>query len=1783
MGKKKILVIGVIFISALFSALIYFFKPTERLESLIFDILRREMAKACSVCEVRYQRMEVNYSALRLNVFGLHLTRNGIVETRVEEMEAVFSLRQIFSRILHLDYLALKDGFVIENSQERTALYLLLDQLTQSSDKPPPIKLSVNHIEIKSKLVANLSESQVVVGLKFVVDKDHRRDHFKYLLDINNLYYNRGSLSILALSKGLARGLMGVRPGNLITVDFFRGQLGESNFKLLDPLEMDVKLKILKPARLAGVMQAQHLLQSDNYLGKLSFNGVLTNYLDKPNFAGQGVVFGFDAVDRLSKHRRDKGFYERPRCLLPYLTYSATHELKALKPINFCELEEIKTEFVLNHDGDNFMAKFSLRGASDFFQSAYLEGEYPDPKGNILVDLKFPKQEVAVNPLAIFGVDLERGALRVEPKEKKVEIHGQEISYDFKNIFFGTGKIKLAMPTDLSSFSISGDLQRQNRFGEKGTVNFSWKTGRRVKLTAKAYPILIAGSEYVVSGELANDQVRGDVILPDFYKYFGLKANGHTDIYLTIKNFNLEDFQILYRFVDSDSFKGTARVENLRTIKAQAKVAEHLFLPCFKASLSAEYELNLVDFAKSAGSLDDVIIDNECGNRHSFTLGKPIGIKEDVINLIRHNFVSRAGNFELNGNLSGNGADLRVIIDTRVRDVMYFPNMSFGGRAHGALSINGPYTALKYRGQVTIRRGSVRGDNFEIDRIAGDILLEDDRLIPRNFSFNYLGNRVKVGGFYDIYNQQQSAFELNSNFEIDQDGWQVLGDTFLKISFVANKVIVGGEVELTDLVYGKEIGLKQILSDLISNYFDFKRPVSKQSSASDLVEMDLKLSLPKTKFVSYFAKGLLEGAINIRGALDNLQAQGAVKVDQMIFGLKNIRFVGKEGLILFRGALLKPKIDFIGESQVVSAKGRNTSILVTVDGTPTEPRIRFTSDRGLSESEIVELLAFNNSDTGSESVLGLDYEVKLSESRWINFLTSIDSVSIEPFFNPFTSTFEPRILARKKIFDELNLYASRVFSNTFASSDISLVFGLTDRVNLIQSLRLLPGQNSLTPESDMEIWIMGKREEARIVFAGNAYFSDFDLRELLILPKDLNEKVLRDIEERLKSHYQANGFFDAIILATLNEDKIEVLINEQEQQRLTVEKYPEFSGIVASAANLAELQRYVRRRCIENYPNCKVRVSYRKGKLRIRKRLNKQTSYALFPADIHQKKRLRRVVLRTIEDLGRFSPEGIKASIEAYYFERNYLDANVSYESNAGHYRFSIDTGKKAEYARVTIDNLCDQRPVFVKKLRRVAYFLRQLNVAFPQSSISYNTNDGTLSFRVTCPMQVKEVLLPEDLSVYEAGKDLPKTFRDVQPYLDNLLLAIKDDGYPNARLNSSITDGVVKVRAFLGNPELIVRIDAPEELREHLKFKEGDRFSSRLVSESIDSIYRTQGYQDVEVEKLYEATELVVKVSAKKRDNRLLKLGIGINSGYGVHLFSEAGHGRMSFRNDFYVATDLGEITFGSGNLVRSYDIGMEDVEFVQDLGFQKLKNFNMPYDVTRFGLVNYLAKGNYSSFGHSLVFDDIDSETNSILSELDEGSLRISKLQFKVMLDKRDASLLPNNGYTVQLNLTGSSQEIGSDANFYGGDLAYTQIVPLDNFNINFLGRAGYLHPFGDTDYVPITERYLLGGRNSVRGFRENQLGQRREGSVLGGEWLTQTSLQFGYRYTQSNEFYTFLDSGNVGVDKFTLSQRFSFGLGYQYLSLVGPMGIALGMPLGERSGEPSMRLHFSIGSKY
>lgn len=474
----------------------------------------------------------------------------------------------------------------------------------------------------------------------------------------------------------------------------------------------------------------------------------------------------------------------------------------------------------------------------------------------------------------------------------------------------------------------------------------------------------------------------------------------------------------------------------------------------------------------------------------------------------------------------------------------------------------------------------------------------------------------------------------------------------------------------------------------------------------------------------------------------------------------------------------------------------------------------------------------------------------------------------------------------------------------------------------------------------------------------------------------------------------------------------------------------------------------------------------------------------------------------------------------------------------------------------------------------------------------------------VGVPSEVTVPTLPE------APFSIPRANR----FIDQLLQSIADFGYRTPALASSV-DGLSGEIQLEVTPGPLTRIGvitisgntaiARETITRHITLNPGDRWDVTALDEAKRALLRLGLFSRVSIGPADGALDGPVEdlsVVVTEHPLQTLEVGGGANSEYGLHIFGEGldrslfRDGRtLSVRLDTYYDDTEARVSQGVASF-RYADPHLLESEYslTEDLRFQRLDQTTQEFNLDRVSLTSSLYRswdGLISHvFGHTILSENLDDVSpGAVVGEFDEGTVRLGYLSGLVTYDHRDSPIDPRSGFTLALDYKFASQVFGSEADFVsaGGRFSLIQPLPLDRFSLAFATRVDSAWTYGGTDEVPISQRFYLGGRNSIRGFRENSLGPRGDdGAVIGGDLLFANNVEARYLVTDATSVHLFLDAGTVFLRDISVSGddiRYSTGVGFRFLSPLGPIGFDIGHPLDERSGEPSVRFHFSIGSNF
>lgn len=164
-------------------------------------------------------------------------------------------------------------------------------------------------------------------------------------------------------------------------------------------------------------------------------------------------------------------------------------------------------------------------------------------------------------------------------------------------------------------------------------------------------------------------------------------------------------------------------------------------------------------------------------------------------------------------------------------------------------------------------------------------------------------------------------------------------------------------------------------------------------------------------------------------------------------------------------------------------------------------------------------------------------------------------------------------------------------------------------------------------------------------------------------------------------------------------------------------------------------------------------------------------------------------------------------------------------------------------------------------------------------------------------------------------------------------------------------------------------------------------------------------------------------------------------------------------------------------------------------------------------------------------------------------------------------------------------------ADFKYYKFDASHKSYRSLTkNLTLKTSAEIGLAKGYGGKE-LPFFERYYGGGASSVRGFNFNSLGATYlNNKARGGElsMLMSASIVSPVTFMEDSKnmrVSAFVDAGGVSekVAFSTNDFRASVGLGFIWLTPVGPLGVYAAQPLIKKAGDKTSTFEFTIGTNF
>ncbi|MEK7851188.1 MAG: outer membrane protein assembly factor BamA, partial [Deltaproteobacteria bacterium] len=385
--------------------------------------------------------------------------------------------------------------------------------------------------------------------------------------------------------------------------------------------------------------------------------------------------------------------------------------------------------------------------------------------------------------------------------------------------------------------------------------------------------------------------------------------------------------------------------------------------------------------------------------------------------------------------------------------------------------------------------------------------------------------------------------------------------------------------------------------------------------------------------------------------------------------------------------------------------------------------------------------------------------------------------------------------------------------------------------------------------------------------------------------------------------------------------------------------------------------------------------------------------------------------------------------------------------------------------------------------------------------------------------------------------------------------------------------------------------------IRRELLIKPGDVYDPELVFKSQQRIYKLGSLGSVRISPIEEDVaeeEKDLLLSVKERKAGALEFGAGYGTEERFRGFAEISH-----RNLFGT---------GAGARLRG-DVSQLQTGYT--LGFNKPWLFDLPVD-GRLSLIDQVMRRPSYSLEKYAAIAGLDKDFTEFIkgslqyeyeisrlfnvdegakvSPEDEGTLDIGTISPIISRDSRDNPFNPRDGSANSLKLDYSAgMATGSEVEFVRYILQSSWYIPLSKSVVwGLSARGGWADAYGETEELPISKRFFLGGRTTVRGFELDSIGPKgSDGSPTGGDAYLNLNTELRFPIYKSIGGLLFVDAGNVWLKSEgninIADLRSSAGIGLRYLTPIGPLSLDAGWKLDRREDESAWEWHFTIGNVF
>ncbi|MDR1303628.1 MAG: outer membrane protein assembly factor BamA [Verrucomicrobiales bacterium] len=272
------------------------------------------------------------------------------------------------------------------------------------------------------------------------------------------------------------------------------------------------------------------------------------------------------------------------------------------------------------------------------------------------------------------------------------------------------------------------------------------------------------------------------------------------------------------------------------------------------------------------------------------------------------------------------------------------------------------------------------------------------------------------------------------------------------------------------------------------------------------------------------------------------------------------------------------------------------------------------------------------------------------------------------------------------------------------------------------------------------------------------------------------------------------------------------------------------------------------------------------------------------------------------------------------------------------------------------------------------------------------------------------------------------------------------------------------------------------------------------------------------------------------------------------------------------------------------------QPLAFGFDLFYNDAEYYDSDYKTQRYGVALRLDKmlNQFWRVGlrYQLSENDIYDVTAAANSQLhrEVGWRSESAITASITYDSRDDLFLSRKGEKFEFAATGAGGPLWGQTNIWKLQVSGEKyfLLPYDVI-LSLRGTTGVADSYGDSDFVPLFERFFVGGARSVRGYSFQAIGPRdQQGNSLGGVTMGYATVEMTWPIIDRVRGAVFVDGGfdSAGTFEYTDAINIGAGLGLRLNLPIGPLRLDFGCPIvtdGTSGKVGHFQFNFDVGYQF